>query len=55
MRILKYIFLVMCIVPLALMFLRMGEYQKEENTYNEIKRIVAEQRIRDGQKAVPAD
>ncbi|MCR5008595.1 MAG: hypothetical protein K6A76_08475 [Oribacterium sp.] len=53
MRILKYIFLVMCIVPLTLMFLRMGEYQKEENTYNEIKRVVAEQRIRDGQKAVP--
>ena len=43
----------MCIVPLALMFLRMGEYQKEENTYNEIKRIVAEQRIRDGKKALP--
>ena len=53
MRILKYIFLVMCIVPLTLMFLRMDEYQKEENTYNEIKRIVAEQRIRDGQKALP--
>ena len=53
MRILKHIFLLMCIVPLAIIFLRMGEYQKEENTYNEIKRMVVEQKIKDDLKAVP--